>query len=205
MSTHNEALFFKTARGLTMLESLVWVALFASVMLAITSALLAFYRTNSYAIQQGQAVVSAQRGVDSAVRTIRETSYSSQGAYPVVAIGAHSFTFYANTDSDAFIEKVRYAVDGTNLVIGTVDPSGDPPAYTAAEVTNTVADYVRNIERGTTTFHYYNSAGTEITDYARVGDVRFVTIDLIINIDVNRLPNELTLHSSATLRNIVQQ
>lgn len=188
-----------------MLEALVWVALFASAMLAITSSLLAFYRTNSYAIQQGQAVVSAQRGIEQAVRVIRETAYSSQGAYPVVAMGANSFTFYANTDSDVFIEKVRYAVEGTNLIVGTVDPSGDPPAYTAPEVTSTAADYVRNIERSMTTFHYYNSAGTEITDYTRIADVRFVTIDLIINIDVNRLPNELTLHSSATLRNVVQQ
>lgn len=192
-------------RGLTMLESLVWVSLFAVAMLAITSSLLSFYRANSYAIQQGQAVVSAQHGMDAAVRTIRETAYSSQGAYPVLSMGANSFSFYANTDTDPFIEQVRYFMQGTSFVQGTIEPSGDPPAYTAAEATSTVADYVRNIERSISTFHYYDSAGVEITDYSQIAKVRFVTVDLVVNIDVNRLPNELTLHSSASLRNLLNQ
>lgn len=188
-----------------MLESVVWVALFSVAMLAATTSLLSFYRANSYAVQQGQAVTSAQHGIDVAVRTIREASYSSQGAYPVVALGANSFTFYADTDTDPFIEQVRYYVQGTNFIMGTVDPSGDPPAYTATEATTTVADYVHNLDRSVTTFHYYDSAGSEITDYSQIGKVRFVTIDLNVNVDVNRLPNEIVLHSSATLRNLVNQ
>src|SRR3989338_1227610 len=82
--------------GMTMIESLIWISIFTITMVSLMASVLYFYRTNKYAVEQSGAVTSAQRGIDKLVRTIREASYSSQGAYPVVSIGANDLIFYAD-------------------------------------------------------------------------------------------------------------
>lgn len=185
-----------------MIEVLVSISVFTFAMLAIMQSILYFYRTNTYAIEQASAVSSAQKGVESVVKTIREAAYASNGAYPIVAIGATDVTFYADIDNDPLIERVRYYVSGTSLLRDVTDPLGDPPVYGAAQTTSLISDTVRNLDQAVTLFTYYDSAGANIADYARVADVRFVSMDIVVNVDPNRLPNQLTLRSSAALRNI---
>ena len=171
-------------------------------MLAIVSTLLYFYRTNSYAIEQASAVTSAQRGLDQIVRTIREGAYSSQGAFPIVSIGANEFVLYADVDDDALIERVHYYIVGTNMMRGLIEPSGNPPDYTGAEATSVIAEHVRNTVLGTGTFRYYDELGTEITNYANWTSVRFVRVALAVNVDAAKLPNQITIDSSAAIRNL---
>lgn len=189
---------------MTMVEVTVGIAVLIIVLLALTTTLQYFYRTNKYAVEQSGAVTSAQRGMDKVIRTIRESAYSSQGAFPVVSISANDFVFYSDVDSDPLIEKVHYFVSGTALIEGIVDATGDPPAYTGAEATATVSDFVRNLDPGvaTSTFRYYDGAGVEITNYTQWAKVRFVQVNLVVNVDPNKLPNQLTLRSSAALRNL---
>lgn len=191
------------SRGLTMMETLVWVAVFIVAMLAVVSTLLYFYRTNRYAIEQASAVTSAQRGLDQVVRTIRESAYSSQGAFPIVSIAANDFVFYADVDADFLIERAHYYLQGTNLMRGVVEPTGNPPDYTGSETTSVVADYVRNSAQGISTFRYYDELGSEIVNYANWTSVRFVKVTLAVNVNVETLPNQLTIDSSAAIRNLI--
>lgn len=191
------------ACGITLIETLVWIAVLISAMLATTSTLLYFYRTNAYAIEQATAVTSAQRGLEQMMRTIREGAYSSEGAFPVVSIAAHDFVFYADVDDDALIERVHYYISGTDLVRGIVNASGNPPNYTSAEATSTLAEYVRNTAQSITTFRYFDEIGSEITNYTNWTSVRFVTVTLAVNINTTTLPNQLTLASSAAIRNLI--
>ncbi len=186
-----------------MIETLVWIAVFISAMLAIVTTLLYFYRTNAYAIEQASATASAQRGLEQIVRTIREGAYSSQGAFPIVSIAANDFVFYADIDSDVLIERVHYYIQGTNLIRGVVEATGNPPDYTGAETVTTVADYVRNITQGVSTFRYYDELGSEITNYTNWTAVRFVKVTLVVNVNVATLPNQLTIDSSAAIRNLI--
>lgn len=186
-----------------MIETLVWIAVFTSAMLALTSALLYFYRTSNYAIQQETATASAQRGIDLMVRTIREASYGSSGAYPIVSMGANDLKFYADIDDDPGIEEVHYSTSGTTLQKGVIDPTGDPPVYTGAEQTSVVSDYVRNVAQGASLFTYYDLNGTQMSDMTRIGDVRFVEVHLLIDVDVSKTPTPLELRSSAAMRNLV--
>jgi len=190
------------SRGMTMIETVVWISVLAMVMLAITTSLLYFYRINKYAIEQSSAVISAQRGMENVIRVIREAAYSSQGAFPIVSIAANDFVFYADADSDPLIERIHYYISGTNLIMGITDATGDPPVYTAPEATSTISDYVRNLSQGVSAFRYYDSAGVEITDYAKWAKVRFVQVSLAVNVDPNKLPNQLLLNSSAAIRNL---
>ncbi|MEK7093268.1 MAG: type II secretion system protein [Patescibacteria group bacterium] len=191
------------ARGVTLIETLVWIVLFTFVMLAIMQSVLYFYRTNNYVIQESTAVSSVQRGIDSMVRVIRESAYSDTGAYPVVSIATSSVTFYANTDTDTSVEKVRYYISGTTLYLGVVNPTGDPAVYTGAEATTTISDNIKNISQSVNLFTYYDQNGALISDYTKVGDVRFVTLNLVADIDPNRAPTLITLRSSAALRNLI--
>lgn len=189
-------------KGMTMLEMLVWIAIFSVTMAAVVSTLLYFYRTNRYTIEQASAVTSAQRGLEQVVKVIREGAYSSQGAFPIVSIAANDFVFYADIDSDALIERVHYYIQGTDLKRGVIEASGNPPDYTGGETVSTVAEYVRNIGQAITTFRYYDELGVEITNYTNWTAVRFVKVTLGVNVTPLTLPNQLTLNSSAAIRNL---
>jgi Tfp pilus assembly protein PilV len=189
-------------KGMTIIEAMVWVSITSMILLAITQSVQYFYRSNSYAVEQASAVSSGQRGVSEMVRVIREAAYASDGAYPIVSMATSSFIFYADIDSDPFIERVRYFLSGGVLRRGIIDPAGDPPVYTGAEVVSTVSDNIRNVEKATDLFKYYDKNGVLMTDLTRIGEVRFIQATMIVNVNPNRLPNQFTLQSSAAMRNL---
>jgi type II secretory pathway pseudopilin PulG len=190
-------------RGFTLLETVVWITLFTFTMGALVSSMLYFYRANRVTLNQASAVYSAQRGVDDMVRTIREAAYASDGAFPVATIADNDFTFYADVDSDPFIERVRYYLSGTDIIETIVDPSGDPPTYSGSGTERTVSDYVRNTAESLTMFTYFDETGTQVTDYSNISDVRFVTVNIAADLDPDALPNAVFIRSSAALRNLI--
>jgi type II secretory pathway pseudopilin PulG len=189
-------------RGMTLIETVVWVSITTALMLAIVTSVQYFYRTNNYAVEQAAAVSSAQRGIESMVKTMREGSYSSNGAYPIISMSTSSVAFYADTDTDPFIERLRFFVEGNSLKRGVIDPSGDPPVYTNPETISSVSDYVRNIDQNVATFRYYDINGTLMTDLTDISELRFIEVTIVVNINPFRLPNQFTLRSTAALRNL---
>ncbi len=187
---------------MTLIETVVWVSITLSAMLAIVTSVQYFYRTNNYAVEQAAAVSSAQRGIENMVKTMREASYSSNGAYPVIAMSTSSVAFYADVDNDPFIERLRFFVEGNSLKRGLIDPSGDPPVYTNPETIVSVSDYVRNIDQAVTTFRYYDLDGNLMTDLNDISALRFIEVTIVVNINPFRLPNQFTLRSTAALRNL---
>lgn len=188
--------------GMTLIETVVWVAVTLATMLSIIVSVQYFYRTNTYAVEQAAAISSAQRGIESMIKTVREASYSSNGAYPIVSIATSSIIFYADIDDDPFIERLRYFIENDSLKRGVVDPSGDPPVYTNPETISIISDSVRNVEQTTDAFRYYDLNGTLMTDLSDITEVRFVEVTMIVNINPNRLPNQFTLRSTAAFRNL---
>lgn len=189
---------------MTFIEAMVWIALMVAAMSAIASTVMYFYRTNAYSLEQATAVTSAQRGLESVVRTIREAAYSSEGAFPIVTVSPHDFVFYADVDEDPLIERVHYYVSGTTLMRGVLDPTGNPPDYIGAESTDVVADYVHNLSVGSSTFQYYDALGAEVaSSTSAYTSIRFVKVTLGVNVNIETLPSRLTLYSSAALRNLI--
>lgn len=189
--------------GFTLVETIVVVGIFSLIVATLSSAIVFFYRTNSSAIEQSVAVDTARRGVDNMVKDIREATYSEEGAFPLVSFGPNTFTFYSDIDSDPQIEQVSYSLSSQQFQREVVKTTGSPPVYdpATAEVT-LVADDVRNIEDSVEIFTFYDASGNLVTDSSDIKDIRFVNVNLVVNINPNRLPNEFTLHSSATLRNL---
>jgi hypothetical protein len=182
---------------------LVTLAVFILASVMIIGTVTFLYRANSNSIEQAFALASARKGVDVMIRDIREAAYSDEGTFPVVSIDTHEFVFYSDVDRDEYIERIRYFATGTTLQKGTIEPSGTPLTYTLSnEVVTVVAEDIRNIEQSVSTFRYYTENGTEIATSSNVIDVRFVSVNLVVNINPLRLPEEFTLRSSATLRNL---
>lgn len=187
---------------MTLVETVVWVTVTTMIFVAIVQSVQAFYRTNTYAVEQGFAVSSAQRGIESMIKTVRESAYSSNGAYPIIAMATSSFSIYADIDNDPFIERIRFFIEGNLLKQGVIDPNGDPPVYTNPETITTLSDYVRNVEKNVSLFTYYDVDGLLMTDLSKIAEVRFVEATIIVNINPYRLPNQFTLRSTAALRNL---
>ena len=193
-----------SSSGLTYIETIVWIAIFTSATIALGTSLVYFYHVAHYSIEQSSAVASVQRAMDTMVRTIRETSYASDGAYPIVSLGDNEIVFYAHTNRQSpYAQKVRFYTQGTSLMQGIVEPSGDPPSYTGAETVSKIADYVQNLTLATSTFSYYDEAGTLMTDLSRIGEVRFIRANVLVDVNINDQPIRLTLRSSTALRNLI--
>jgi type II secretory pathway pseudopilin PulG len=193
----------RKSTGFTLIDTIVWIAIFTIVMLAVVQAVLFFYRTNAYVLEEATAISAAERGLHGMVHTIREATYSSVGAYPVVALSTSSLTIYADIDADPRIERVRYYLSGEQLYRAIVEPTGDPASYAGAESESLITESIKNIAEGIDLFTYYDEAGESIVDHADIGSLRFVTIELVADIDPNRPPPIITLRSSAALRNLL--
>ncbi|MFZ1075633.1 MAG: hypothetical protein WAN50_04645 [Minisyncoccia bacterium] len=194
-----------TYRGMTLIETVVTVALTLIIFLALGSMIIYFYRTNAYTLQQSTAVGQARRGVEDAMRYLRQSSYGSDGSYPIEVAATSSITFYTNTDSDSAIERVTYLLLNGVLYRTIQNPSGNPLSYVGASTaTSTVAVSVVN---GTSTpvFRYFDNTGSELAQPVNVSRVASVRTTVIIDVDVNRAPVAFTLSGGATLRNLRNQ
>jgi len=191
------------ARGMTIIEAIVMIAVFGMILATIVSALRYAYRGQRFAFEQADATRSARTGMERIVRHLRETSYSDDGAYPIVEMATSSVTFYSDYDNDNKIERLRYFLDDTNLRLGVIESAGDPPAYaTSTEAVSLVSDNVRNTPLGTSLFTYYDKEGDLMSDYTQIDDVAFVSVSIIVNLHPERAPEDFELRSSASLRNI---
>ena len=193
--THNQR-----CAGLTLIEMLVTLAIFMVAIVAISSAVVYFYRTNATTVSQIYSIESARKGAELMVRDIREMAYGDDGAFPLETIETNGMMLYSDVDRDTSVERVRYRLNGltlergiTNAVSGTYND--------ANEHFFIVSENVRNVSETVSLFTYYDSSGTEITDLNDVTSVAYVAINLIVNYNPERSSN-ITLRSSASPRNL---
>ena len=190
-------------KGFTLIESVLVVGIFALVMGTIISSVLYFYRTNAHAVEQVYAIESARKGIEYLVRDLREATYADNGAYPFIAIGDHEVFFYSDIDQDQSVERIRYRLVNGVLEKGITNASGNPAVYNDTdELFFVISTNVRNEENSTPIFSYFDVSGTAIVNLNNVTDVIFIKVNLMININPNRLPEDFTLRSSAAIRNL---
>lgn len=189
--------------GLTLVEMIVVVSLFALLMFAAMSSIAWFYRFNAYSIAQAYQVEHGRRGIDALVRDIREMTFADDGTFPLAIMGEHHIGFYSDIDRDESVEYVEYELNGTVLEKRIYDAAGTPPVYDSTpEETYIISEYVQNDIQATTTFQYFDRNGAPATATSTVTDIKYVEAKLIVNIDPVRDPGEYMLRSSAALRNL---
>ena len=188
-------------RGLTLIETMVVLSITTVMMLALTSMIQYFYRTNAYLLEQTLAVNSARRSIEHAMQDLRESSYGADGSYPIASAEGSSIIFYADVDDHPGVEKVRYYVSGTTLYRGVTFPGGSPPSYTnQPEAIDLVVDNVRNDT--IPIFYYFDAAGAALADPINVALVALIEASVMTDVNPSRAPLVYTLPGSATLRNV---
>ena len=196
---HNKCLI----QGISFIEAVVTIGVASVALIVVGSMTIAFYRTHGYTIEQSFAINSARRGIERMVGDIREATFADDGSFPLESIGPYTLVFFSDIDRDERIERVRFSLEHTVVLRGQAESAGNPLTYPLDDDSiQHVSDHIRNEEYGQALFHYYDETGNEILDYDQVTDVRFITVRVVVNINPERLPQDYTLQSSATLRNL---
>lgn len=189
-------------RGMTLPELLVTIAILSVVSIALMSMIQSFYRQNSFLIEQTSALASARRGINDTMKVIREASAGDDGSYAIASAATSSLTVYADIDQDAFVERVTYSLVNGVLYRGLANATGTPPVYPSLSATTTLATDVRN-SSSTPLFTYYDTTGTQLaTTSPTISAISSIKVQLLVDLNPNRLPNVFTLTQSATMRNV---
>lgn len=191
-------------RGFSLAETVVVVGVFTLILTVLTTFIQTFYQQNSYAIQQSTAVETARRGVTKLVQDLREAVPSQGGAYPIESAADDGLVFFSDIDRDDLVEKAYYYINVEGQLVKEItEPSGEPAEYAGTPTsTEIVSSYIVNDLFSTDLFTFFDDAGAEVVDLDDVDTIRFVEVNLVVNVDPNRAPEEFVLHSSAYLRNL---
>ncbi len=191
------------AKGMTLTEVIVVVAASTVLLLAVAGAVAYFYSYNATLIAQRQATDLAERGVRTMVQELRAMSFANDGGYPIVSYGENQITFFLNIDDDELVERITYEVVDNQLQRTVFKPSGTPPQFDLSSPYSTqiVSDHIRNTSEESV-FTYRNNLGETIVGTEQITDIRFIEVELQINVNPERVVNDFTLQSSVSPRNL---
>ena len=193
----------KKTHGFTLIEMIVVISLFTIVSLIITDGIVTFYKMNGYAMAQSYQVSHARQGLNQLVQDFREMTFADDGTFPLAVMSNNKVGFYSDIDRDASVEYIEYELSSTTLYKRIYNATGTPPVYrTTPDATTTVSEYVQNKIQNYPIFVYYDESGHAATGTTTITDIRYIAVNLIVNIDPVRDPGEFSLRSSAALRNL---
>ena len=190
--------------GMTLVEMLIAIAIYTILMFAITNSITTFYRYNAYALEQANEVDNARRGVTQWNRDVKEMTTGEDGTWPMAISGEHRLGYYSDTDQDDSVEYVEYILASTTLRKFTYNPTGSPATYdfTTPDSVEILSEYVQNINQATSTFFYFDNNGTQLASTSPIINIRYIQMQVIVNIDPDRNPGEFMLRSSLAPRNL---
>ncbi len=199
----------KKYSGLTLVETLVAIAIFTISIEGFTLLFAHTWRSNSYTLEMGQASMNVSQGVNKMVNYIRGTRQADNGEYPIKSANDNDLVIYSDYDKDGVTERLHFYKSGQNVLMGVRNPTGGmPKTYSSGdEQTITIANYIVN-DADTPVFYYYNKDYPADTDDnpldtpAAVSDIRLVKIYLQININPGQAPNNIETQSFVEMRNL---
>jgi prepilin-type N-terminal cleavage/methylation domain-containing protein len=190
--------------GMTLVEMLVTIALISIMMTMIFSAVYYFYTYNAYAIAQASEVDNARRSLGRLTRDIREMTYAEDGSFPIVVKDEHLLGFYSDIDYDNSVEYVEYELATTTFYKRTYNATGTPPTYNLAAPDEEIiiSEYVQNNLEATSTFSYFDTSGSQLGVADLLTDVRYIKVQIIVNVNPIQAPGEFVLRTSIAPRNL---
>lgn len=191
--------------GFTLIEMLVVIVLNTLLLVVIMSIVTQLYKNNSYSFEQANEIEVSRKGVSNWTRDVREMNYGANGAFPVAKLSSTTMGFYSDIDKDTSVEYVEYVLSSTTLNKYVYNPTGYPATYnfSTPDSTETLSTYVQNLLQNQITFRYYDTNGVELSTSSPIlGNLRYATINIVVNIDPARSPGEFMLQGSAAPRNL---
>ena len=188
----------KNLRAITLIESMVVIIVSTIIMGALIGFILYSYKVYGYSFQQVQAINEAQKGIGTMVREVREAKTGEDGSYLIEKAENFEFIFFSDIDQDLETERVRYYVQGNDLIKETIDSQGFPPQYSSEPRTIFLSSCIRN---SLPIFRYYDKEGNELASPARRKDTKMMQVYLEININPLRPPSSFLLNTGVQIRN----
>lgn len=203
---HSFQKWYGRRSGFTVVEIIIVIGILAGIVGLSASFQAGVFRMNRMFGSSVDASFEANRAVKEMGRIIRSLAPSEQGAYPVEMAATSTFTFFSDIDHDGVVERVRYYLATSTLMMGVVEPSGSPLTYTLANEKKTqFIHYVRN-GSSTPLFTYYdrNYTGTTspLVQPVATQSVRHVRVHVFVDTDPSQLPGPLSIISGMTFRNL---
>lgn len=193
--------------GLTLLEVIFYLGIFMLATFIITAFITRSYTTLRFGNELNMAIRSAQKGIDTMVKEIREAKTGDNGAYALVYAGDQEFIFYSDINEDSATERVRYFLQGTDFIKGVIEPTGDPISYPIEnEATTTISQYVQNSTDPI--FYYYNgdwpgdTKNNPLPTPSRLVETKLMRVYLKINVHPEVQPADFELESYSQIRNL---
>ena len=100
-------------QGMTLLETLIAIAIFGIITVAVFGGISHIYRTYHFGWQAVEAIAEARRGIKVMLREVRAADSGENGSFVIEKASATEFIFYSDIDLDGETERVRYFL-GTN-------------------------------------------------------------------------------------------
>lgn len=183
-----------------MAELLVGVSLLVISLSAIYGVLFSGY--NSYVVGEKQisSQVSGRLAMEWMIKEIRQAKEAETGAFAIEEANPQSLIFYADVESQAGCERIRYFLDRNTLKRGVTFAAGDPPSYpSSSETINVLAKDVDNVSP---IFIYFDQDCLPLSDPVNPVNVSLVRIRLRIDDDPNEIPEALILESNVQIRSL---
>jgi len=193
-------------KGISLIETIVTLSIFSVASVLVANFVIQAYKANLFANDQAEAINHARTGIDTMVKELREASPGDNGAYPIATAESQNLIFYGDIDLDEVVEKVRYTLEGTNLIKGVTKPAGFPAVYSGTETTTIISKYVRNDTEPI--FYYYNGdyptdvINNPLAEPININQVRLIKSYLRIDLNPSRAPTNFILIANSQLRNL---
>ena len=179
-------------KSFTLIESLVYIAIFTIVIIAIYQFAISFYNSNTFRLQQTQAISEGRTILSEMSREIKEMVNSENGDYPISNANVNNVTFYSDIDKDNNIEEIRWFLQGNILSKGIIETPGGNEIVTAH------SENIRNNQ----IFTYYNSSNQLVPDLNILTDISLIEINLQVNVNPFAAPGDFTLKTIVKPRNL---
>lgn len=190
------------------MELLVAMFIFSMGMIGVVLLFSSAWKTNSYVLEEGNAIVIASRALNETIKDLRKVRQADDGSYAIKSIGDFDLVVYLDEEGDNRAERVHYFLDeNNNFKKGVTKSTGTPYSYPDEDqVITTVAQYVMNTPPDPI-FTYYNNLypideeNNPLTN-PQPSDVRLIGVHLWVNIKPKTAPDNINLESFAKLRNL---
>lgn len=196
------------SRGFTIIEAVVSMA----ILLMIGTGIIAFERSVLTNTKVMQAQLTAQQQIRKTlagfVADLRSATQSSGGAYAIDTAATSTLIFYANIDSDASIERIRYFVATGTLRRATLKPTGTVYNTANEKISTIVKDFAN--PTSTPIFTYYDTGYDGFTSSStdplpvpiNIPSIRMIKMSLVVNPNGVRAPVMQTYVTQVSLRNL---
>ena len=199
----------KFSKGMTLVEVIVAIAIFAIAMEGFTLLFIRAWRTNSYTIEMGQSSMTVSQGVSKMINYIRGSRQSDNGSYPIKSADSNDLVVYSDYDDDNITERLHFYKNGQNILMGVTDPTSTMPKMypLGNQQVIIIASSIVNAAN-IPVFSYYNknypgdTSNNPMATPASIANVRLIKVHLQININPNRAPDNIEMQSFVELRNL---